>query len=67
MSYDEMVAACLSGSHTRLPHWPIDVYLVAKGEEIRLYNGSVHVEWEASAEEELADAWKVAPIGGGSW
>lgn len=67
MDYQDMLLACCGGSNTRLPHWPIDVYLVAVGDTPVLYNGLVHAQFEPSLEELNATNWSVVASGGGNW
>lgn len=67
MNFFEMMEAVRTGSVTRLPHWPVDVYLMMVDGALFLFNGQVHEPYTPDDADELSHEWVILPQNGGSW
>lgn len=67
MNFFEMMVAVRTGSITRLPHWPQDVYLMIVDGALFLFNGLVHEPYTPDDADEASHEWMVVPQNGGNW
>lgn len=67
MNFREMIEAIRTGSVTRLPHWPMDVYLMMEDDALYLFNGKVHEPYTPDEADGASREWAVMPQNGGTW